>query len=511
MMNTDASLENCSDILFQNLSAGRGNKVAIYCEEKTTTYAQLAELANRSGNALKNLGIKQHEPIMMLLNDKPTLPAVFFGGTKAGYLMAVANPDFLSEEIQHLINVAGIKAVIIEALLYNKIKSIRQNCPTLEHVIVVGAEIENTLHYETLIAHASCDLEPVPTKAKDPAFLLFTSGSTGYPKGAIHKHQDMRYTYESFGRHILGIKTDDIVLSVSKMYFAYGLGNSLTHPYSVGASTILLPIGRTTTIIFEHIDKYRPTILFSVPSFYNQLLHDEDAKKHDLSSIRLCFSAGEKLPPTVALRWKEMFGLEIIDGLGSTEMLHTYLSNSPGKIRSKSIGQVVPGYEIKLVDAEGQTVKPGEHGVMMVRGGSSSPYYLNNPEKTDFTMRGDWIYTSDQFYQDEEGYFYFEGRADDMFKVGGIWVSPVDVEHLLMGHPAVNEVLVTWKEDESDMIQIKAQIVLKPTYPPSESTMKDIQKFIKLKIVAHKRPHFIEFVNELQKTSSGKKKRTQQK
>lgn len=503
------SHENASDILFHNIKSGYKDKVAIYCDGKQTTYGELAEMANQSGNLFKHLHLKPKSLILLLLHDKPTFPAVFFGGVKAGYIMAIANTNFNTQEIKNIIQNSEIETVVVEANLFHKIKPIRDECPHLKDIIVIGGEVENTHSYEKLLSACDGKLESVLSKGTDPAFIIYTSGSTGFPKAVVHKHQDLRVAHETFGVNILKIQPDDVVFSTSKLFFAYGFGNSLSLPYGSGSGTVLLTLGPTPSNVFDHIEKYKPTLFFTTPSFYNAMLHTEGFEKRDLSSIRLCISAGEMLPPTIYHKWKNTYGIEIIDGIGCTEILNNFISNVPGNVKLGSLGKVVPGYEAKLVNKEEKEVAVGESGVLMVKGGTSSPFYWNNPEKTAFTMRGDWIYTNDRFKQDEEGNFFFEGRDDDMFKVTGLWVSPSEIEHVLMEHQAIKECLVSGQLDSAGLVEILAQVVLRDNHEPSEEMTKDILKFIKLKIALYKQPKKIVYVDELPKTSTGKKKRMQ--
>jgi len=496
-------ITNLSNLLFQHLPS-KANKVAIYYEGDTITYGQLGDQANRLGNGLKNLKITPKSSVIILLHDKPAYVATFFGGLKAGYVMVLANTNLQPDSYKFLLNDTQAKCLVVDAILYSKIEPIRAYCPALEHVIVVGAEHTNTHSYEKIVQEASPDLDFFPWEENDPAFVLYTSGTTDTPKGVVHRHQDAHFAYEGFGKQILKIQPEDTICSLSKMFFAYGFGNSIIFPFSVGATLQIPPAWATPEAMFDFIEKQKPTLLCAIPSFYNAMLHVPDAEKRNLNSLRMCISAGEKLPKTVFEAWKKAFGFEIIEGVGSSEMLHIYISQLPSKVNPDAVGLTVPGFEIKLVNAQGQEVVVDEPGVMMVKGQSASTHYLNKPEQTQFSMRDGWIYTNDQFKKDREGYFYFIGRNDDLFKITGLWVSPLEVEHFLLEHPSVKECLVSPSIDASNLVTIKARIVLKKDTVPSDDLKKNLQRFLKSKLLPHKIPQTYEFVDNLPKSSTGK-------
>ena len=497
---------NASEVLFHNLEAGRGDKIAIYCGDETVTYAQLAETAGRVGNGLKDLGLEAGARVLMLLLDTPAFPATFFGTIRAGYVPIPANTVLPAGDYEYFINDSQAKAVVVDAALYPKIEAIRGNCPQLEHVILIGGEGEAGVHHwDGWLAAASPDLPPAGTHKDDQAFWLYSSGSTGFPKGVVHLQHDIRYTTETYAKHVLDIREDDITFSASKAFHAYGLGNNVTFPYSVGASTVLFPGRPTPQAAFEHIERYKPTLFFTAPTLYAAMLAVPDAeKRYDLSSLRLCVSAAEALPPELYKQWKARFGVEILDGIGSTELLHIFISNLPGKVKPGSSGVPVPGYEAKIVDEHGNPVPQGESGDLLIKGDSAAPFYWNKPEKTARTMRGEWVFTGDRYWQDEDGYFYYDGRSDDMLKVSGQWVSPIEVENTLIEHPAVLESAVVAARVEADLIKPKAFIILQEGYQPSDELAKELQNFVKSKIAPYKYPRLIEFVTELPKTATGK-------
>ncbi len=496
---------NVSEVLFHNLEAGRGDKVAVYCEERAVTYTQLAETACRVGNGLKSFGMEPGSRVMMLLLDTPEFPATFFGAIRAGYVPIPTNTILSTEEYQYLLQDSGAKAVVVSAPLYEKIALIIDGCSELDHVIVAGDNQPDTVYWDEWIAAASPELDPAPTHKDDQAFWLYSSGSTGFPKGVVHLQHDIPYTIETYAKQVLGIIENDIAFSASKAFHAYGLGNNVTFPYAVGASTVMHPGRPTPDAVFSLIDRFKPTIFYTAPTLYAALLAVTDAEKtYDLSSVRVCVSAGESLPAELYRRWQERFGVDILDGIGSTEMTHIFISNRLGDVTPGSSGKEVPGYEAKIIDEFGNPVPRGETGDLMVKGDSATPYYWNKPKKTEKTVRGDWIFTGDRYYQDEDGNYYYSGRSDDMFKVSGQWVSPVEVENTLIEHPAVLESGVVAVLNEDKIKRTKAFVVLQEGFEPSDELVKELQVFVKSRITPYKYPRMIEFVDSLPKTVTGK-------
>lgn len=499
---------NASELLFHNLEAGRGDKVAVYWEDKSYRYADMAQMASQIGNALLDLGMAAGERVLMLLQDTPHFPATFFGAMRAGLVPIPTNTVLPADNYQYFLQDSEAQAIVVSAPLYPKIASIRANCPTLKHVIVVGGESEilrgtqNDMDFDDLIGAASPLLEPAPTSPTDQAFWLYSSGSTGFPKGVVHLHKDIRYTTENYGKQVLGITEDDICFSASKAFHAYGLGNNVSFPYSVGASTVFLTGRPTPDRVYATIEKYRPTLFFTAPTLYTAMLAKYNSA--DMSSIRLCISAAEALQPEVYRQWKEKFSIDILDGIGSTEMLHIFISNREGDVVAGSSGLPVPGYELKIEDFEGNPVAQGYAGNLLVKGGSAAAYYWNRPEKTAHTMRGEWIFTGDRYHQDENGYYFYEGRSDDMFKVSGQWVSPIEVENTLMEHPAVLECAVVITKDQKGLQRTKACIILAEGYQASDELTKDMQTYVKSKMAPYKYPRIVQYFDDLPKTATGK-------
>ncbi len=496
---------NVSEILFNNLEAGRGDKVAIYCGDEKLSYGELAEMASSVGRGLQDLGLEPGARVLMLLLDAPAFPATFFGSIRAGYLPIPANTVLQPDDYSYFLQDSAAQAVVVDGSLYPQIEKITSNCPALKHIIVVEGEgAAGTLDWATWLASANTDLDPAQTNKDDPAFLLYSSGSTGFPKGVIHLQHDIPYTVETYAKQVLRIKEEDITFSASKAFHAYGLGNNVTFPYSVGASTVLFPGRPTPQAAFEHVERYHPTLFFAVPTLYAAMLATDVGNNMDFKTVRYCVSAAEALPPEVYRQWHARFNLEILDGIGSTEMLHIFMSNRPGQVKPGSSGVLVPGYDAKILDENGTSVEVGDSGDLFVKGGSAAPYYWNRPEKTKHTMRGDWLFTGDRYYQDKDGFFYYAGRSDDMLKVGGQWVSPIEVENTLLEHSAVLESAVVAARDEANLQRTKAFVVLHQGYRGSAELAKELQEFVKSRIAPYKYPRLVDFVEELPKTATGK-------
>jgi len=489
----------------RNVDAGRGDQIAIHYENRTYTYRQVQELMNRVGNALGSLGVEMENRVLLLLLDSPEFVASFWGAIKLGAVPIPVNTMMRSQDYHYFLNDSRAKVLIASKPLMAEIAPILPYAKYLRHVIVAGEPGPGQLAFDDLVESASSKLKAAETTADDAALWLYSSGSTGFPKGVVHLQHDMVYCADLYARGVLGMTEHDRTFSAAKLFFAYGLGNNLYFPFRVGAQCVLYPGRPLPEAMFEVIQRCRPTIFYGVPTLYAGMLAVKEAEaRYDLSSLRLCVSAGEALPAELFKRWHERFGLEIIDGIGTTEILHIFISNRSGKVKPGSSGIVVPGYEATIVDETGQPVKPGEIGNLRVKGDSIGAAYWNQHEKTKQTIQGEWIQTGDKYYQDEEGYFWYCGRSDDMLKVGGIWVSPVEVESTLFGHPAVLEVAVVGKEDADGLVKPRAFVVLKEGVTSTSELEAELKAFVKDKIAPYKYPRWIEFVPELPKTATGK-------
>src|ERR671925_243823 len=489
----------------RHLAEGRADRIALGYEGCTLTYGQVAEMVNRVGNALRGSGVEMENRVLLLLYDSPEFAASFFGAMKIGAVPVPISTTMRAQDYEHFLNDSRAKVLIAHRPLWDEVAKVRSRLKYLKHVVIVGEPVSDQQAFDRWTAEASPELEPAPTSQDDAAFWLYSSGSTGFPKAAVHLQHDMVYCADLYARPVLGISPEDITFSAAKLFFAYGLGNSLYFPFRVGASALLYPGRPLPETMFEIISRDKPTIFFGVPTLYAAMLAVRDAEaRYDLSSLRLCVSAGEALPPELFRRWKERFGTEILDGIGTTEILHIFISNRVGQVKPGSSGSVVPGYEAKIVDEAGDPVASGDIGNLLVKGESTCACYWNQHEKTKQTIKGEWIVTGDKYSQDANGYYWYAGRADDMLKVGGIWVSPIEVENTLIQHSAVLEAAVVGQADDDQLIKPKAFVVLNEGYTASPALEDELKGFVRDKIAPYKYPRWITFVPELPKTATGK-------
>ncbi|MCK4369290.1 MAG: benzoate-CoA ligase family protein [Dehalococcoidales bacterium] len=493
-------------LIDEMVEKGLGDKVAIYYKDKTYTYAEMQRLINKVGNALKILGVHMEERVMLVMYDSPEAMASFYGVIKIGAIPVSVNYMYTMHDYRYLLNNSRARTLIADADFIEQIEGFKEKLLYLENTIIVGEKTRAYhISFHDIVDRCSDKLDVAYTTFEDAAFWNYTSGSTGVPKAAVHLQHDVFSCIDSYGKGILGVTQDDILFSASKFFFAYGLGNSFFYPLSVGASVVLLPDRPRPETIFSTINRYHPTIFFGVPTLYANMLEVKDAeKKCDFSSLRICTSAGEALPTEIFAEWEERFGLEILDGIGSTELLAIFISNRPGDIKPGSSGKLVPGYQAKIVNDKGNKVPVGEVGTLQVKGESTALYYYRHSEQTKTSMLGEWFNTGDRYYRDAGGYYYYRGRGDDMLKVGGIWVSPIEVEDALVSHSAVLEAAVVAKKDEHHLVKPKAYVVLRKGRHPSEKLTKDIQTFVKKSIAPYKYPRWIEFIKKLPKTTTGK-------
>jgi benzoate-CoA ligase family protein len=491
--------------LDRHVAEGRGGRTAFWVGGRAVTYAEIARRANRLGNALLSLGVQMEQRVLLALPDRPEFAEAFWGAMKIGAVPVPVSEALPAEELAFLLQDSRARAVVASETAATAILTLRSRCPALEAVIAVGARRRGALEYERLLERASPDLPPADTSRDDVALWGYTSGSTGRPKAAVHLHHDLVYSAELVGRGVFGIGPDDVIFSASKLHFAFGLGNSLYFPALVGAASLLVPERLEAERIFELIQAERPTVLFAVATVYRRLLQVAEAERRfDLSSLRLCVSSGETLPPALFHGWESRFGHELLDVLGSTEALHDYIANRPGEARPGSSGRIVPGYEARLVDDAGRPVAPGLVGQLLIKGDSTAPCYWNRHERTKATMLGEWLRTGDMFYEDTDGYYYFCGRTDDMLKVGGMWVSPTEVEACLSEHAAVAEVAVIGRGDADGLTKPHAYCVLREGVAGSDVLAAELRESVRTRLGGYKSPRWIDFVAELPKTATGK-------
>ncbi len=493
----------------RHLDEGRREKIIIYTNSgEKITYKQLSERVNRSGNVLKNIGLNTGDRILMVVKDSPEFYYLFWGAIKAGFIPVPLNTLFRSNDYAYIIEDSKCASIIyspefkteVELALTQVSKSPDHSCLTEG---VSGSFLEQ-LH------SVSSELDAASTSKNDDCFWLYSSGTTGKPKGVVHSHRAMVVTSQLYGKDTLGVKEEDICFSAAKLFFAYGLGNAMTFPLWSGASCVLFAERPTPKSIFEVIQRFKPSIFFGVPTLYaaqlKQLKSDSNISPEyvDLSSIRISVSAGEALPSDILLRWKEYTKTDILDGIGSTEALHIFISNSPDDIKAGSSGRMVPGYHAKIIDETGEEVSKGEQGRLLIHGDSTCKYYWNNQQKSADTISDGWLYTGDSYHQDEEGYYFYGGRIDDMMKVGGIWCSPFEIEARLVAHPKVLEAAVVGREDDSGLIKPEAHVILINDDEESESVATELLEHCKSGLAPYKYPRWFNFPKELPKTATGK-------
>jgi len=485
-------------------------RIAIAGEPREVSYGELAALANRVGNALLAQGVSRGNRVLIVLPDSAEFVAAFFGAAKIGAIAVPVNPFARASDYIHYFENCEPRAAIVHSQSLAEFlpaSSVRPQIP-----IVVAGEEKINLHgvacakWSAWTAAASQHLAVADTSPGDPAFMLYTSGSGGAPKAAVHRHADMLVTSRNYAQNILGLRSDDLTFSVSKLFFAYGLGNGMYFPLSAGAKTLLNPQRTSVEHVIEMVARHRPTVFFAVPTFYAAVLREAEkpGQRVDFSSVRKCVSAGEALPAEMFNAWKKRFGIEILDGIGSTEMLHIFISSVPEKCKPGSCGFPVPGYEVKIVDDNEELVVTGEIGNLWVRGASAFAEYWRIPELTARTKRGEWTVTGDKFFCDSDGYYHYCGRADDMMKVAGMWVSPMEVENALLGHPHVAEAAVVVATDERGLSYSVAHVVLRGNVQGSEKLAGEICEHVKARLVSYKVPREVRFCSELPKTMTGK-------
>jgi benzoate-CoA ligase len=494
----------------RHIEEGRGDAIAIECEDRRVSYTSLYEYVNRTGAALRSeIDVRPGERVLLLMLDGPEMVFAFFGAIKIGAVPIPINTLWTPSDYEFVLRDSRASVVVVSAALHDRIAALVPKCPWVRHVVIVGdARERGATPFDALIGRAATELTPEPTCRDAPAFWLYSSGSTGRPKGCVHLQHDMSVCAESYARGVLGLEAGDRCFSVAKLFFAYGLGNAMYFPLAVGATSILWPGPVTPPVVYDLIERCRPTLFFSVPTHYAMLLaHRHDAREFDLSSIRCAVSAGEALPPAIFERFRERFGVEILDGIGSTEVLHIFISNRRGAVRPGSSGTPVPGYEAKLVDENGAPVGAGEIGSLLVKGDSTCAMYWNRHESTKNTIEGHWIRTGDHYYRDDEGFYWFAGRSDDMLKVGGLWVSPAELEHTLLEHPAVLACGVVGRPDHDGLIKPLAYVVPAKGIAPTPEMAGELQQFARARLADYKRPRWVEFVDALPTTATGKVQR----
>ncbi|HUA72782.1 MAG TPA: benzoate-CoA ligase family protein [Solirubrobacteraceae bacterium] len=497
---------NASTLLDANLEAGRAGNTAFLTADGSVSYDELASLTAAVASYLVDLEIQREQRVLMILDDSPAFPATFLAAMRIGAVPVPVNPMDRVDNYAYYLDDSYAKVLVVEASLLPALEAELQARLGL-HVLVVDGDPGPHASFDAVARDHAGELPPpADTHREDMAFWLYSSGSTGRPKGVVHAHRDIDVTVDQYARHVLQISAGDLCYSTTKLFHAYGLGNGLTFPLSVGACAGLVKGRSVPDRIFDAVARFRPTLFFSVPALYAAMLKAPGASDVDFSTVRACVSAAEALPAAVLARWQALTGVPILDGIGSTEMLHIYCSNTLSDLAPGTSGRPVPGYELRVVDERGLEVATGEAGDLMVRGDSCAAYYWHQRDKTRHSMRGEWFHTGDRYIFDADGHYVYQGRSDDMIKVGGLWVSPADVEGCLVRHPAVSEAAVIGVQIE-DLSRIKAFVIC--ASPPSDpdALANDLRAWCKDNLRRYEYPHVVEFVEDLPRTPTGKVQR----
>ncbi|GAB6908624.1 Benzoate--CoA ligase [Desulfosarcina cetonica] len=493
-------------LLERHLAGPQSERSAIIHKNETISYGELGCMANRIGNGLRQLGVAPGDRVILLLHDRPEFIALFLGAMKIGAVPVPINMLATAEDLDYFINDSQAAVVVVESELHTRLTPIIADAAHLKTVVVHGAAVPGTTELSQMMKDASDQLDVYPTAKTDHSYWLYTSGTTGRPKGVVHYHKDLVHAVEAWGQHVVQFTPEDRVLCSSKLFFSYGLNNALYLPLYYGASVILNPDRPLPEVILGLIEKHRPTGFFSVPTAYGQILNYLEAinQAPDLSSLRFCISAGEALPGSLFQRWKKKFDIDILDGLGSSEAGFIYISNRPGIVKENASGLALPGYAIEVRDELGKPLPAGELGELYVSSQTLFAEYWQKPDKTAETLVNGWMKTGDMGHIDAEGYFFYSARANDSMKVSGIWVSPLEVENALLSHPSVAECAVVAMQDAMDLIKPKAFVALKSGHTPSDDLGEALKRHVKEKLAPYKYPRVIEFVDDLPKTATGK-------
>ena len=503
--------------ILPNLTGGRANRPYMHCGDKTLTYGQLHEQSNRVGNVLKQLGVEPEQRVLLLLLDTLAFPVCFFGTVRIGAVAVPVNAMLRPADFAYMLEDSRARVLIVEHSLWPQVEATVEKLKYLKHVLIANGSVSGRPSLDDLLAKASPQLTTEPMHPDDAAFWLYTSGSTGAPKAAVHLHHDMVYVTHHYSEPVLGLTGNDVGFSAAKFPFAYGMGNSLYFCMPSGGCAVVQPARPTPEVCFATLERFRPSVFYGGPPVFNGMLNIYDAwlkgeqnppaKLPKLEYLRCSVSAGESLPPILYERWNKHFGSPILDGIGSTEMLHIFISNRMDALRPGSTGQIVPGYEARLVDEHGNDVADGEVGALLMKGDSAAPYYWNKHERSKITMLGEWTVTGDQFHRDAEGFYWYHGRNDDMMKVSGSWVSPVEVENALLTHPAVAMCAVVGHKDATGLMKPKAFVMLKAGSVAGDSLAEELKAHVKQHVSGFKAPHWVQFVTELPMTATGKIRR----
>jgi benzoate-CoA ligase family protein len=490
----------------RNVEEGRGARTALIGPGGTTTYAELAGLTNKSGNVLRELGVRAEERVLLVLSDSVEFVALWYGAQKIGAVTAEAYTFLHPKEYAYYLEYSRAGVVVADATTVDRVREAASSSHWLRRLLVVGADLDlgsREASFDALAEEAPDELEAAPTQRDDIAIWKFTTGSTGPPKAAVHPQHSPVLSFDWYARGVLAMREDDLVLPVPKLFFGYARDLTALYPFGVGAAGIVFPERTTPERIFELVARHRPSILVQVPTMMAAMTAHPDAAAQDLSSLRLCTSAGEALPAELLERWRTAFGVDVLDGIGSSEAYHIYISNRPGRVRPGSVGEVVPGYRARVVGEDGDEVADGELGTLWIEGDTAALMYWNEHEKTKEMFSGDVVKTGDLFVRDGDGFFWFRGRGDQLLKVGGVWVAPAEVEQCLTSHPDVVECAVVGYE-EGGLTLTRAHVVLREGVAPTRELGAALQDHVRANLSPHKYPRDVRFTVELPKTPSGK-------
>ena len=490
------------------LNAGRAATVAYVDDATHLSYAELAQRIRQCATALREMGLRREERVLLLAHDTVDWPVAFLGALYAGIIPVAVNTLLTADDYAYILSHSRVRAAIVSGALRPTLaQAIERATQAPEAIAVIRpapAPTTGDQDFGALVSAAAPAAEHAPTHADDVAFWLYSSGSTGKPKGTVHSHANLYWTDALYAKEVLRLTPDDTVFSAAKLFFAYGLGNALTFPLSAGARVVLMPERPTPQSVFKRLTEHRPTVFFGVPTLYAAMLAAPDLPPRAAVALTRCVSAGEALPKDIGERFTAHFGCEILDGIGSTEMLHIFLSNRAGSVQYGTTGKPVPGYEIELRGEDGRPVGDGEVGDLYVKGPTAALMYWNNRDKSRETFQGHWTKSGDKYLRRPDGYYVYAGRGDDMLKVSGLYVSPFEVEAALVQHPAVLEAAVIGKVDAEGLTKTKAYVVLKPGLAADAALEETLKTFVKDKLAPYKYPRYIEFIAELPKTATGK-------
>lgn len=502
-----ASFNSCGLFVDRHLDEGRTEKIVARGRTWTLTFGELHTAVCKMGNVLKSLGVKPGDRVMLFAKDSPAFFIGFLGAARIGAVVIPTNTFLRSADYAYMLNDSQSRAVLAADSTIEEVEAaLSQPGVVVEHRVVIDGKRGGWLPLDELLANVSADCPIAETTPNSPCFWLYSSGSTGSPKASVHAHKDMIYTSEYYAVETLGVTEDEVIFSAPKLFFAYGIGNSFSFPLYTGCTAILLEDRPTAENTLDMIERFKPTVYFGVPTLYAaQVALMEKGRKIEMRQTRLCLSGGEPLPPAVMERWKRLTRVDVLDGIGSSEGLHIYAQNLPGHTKSGSAGRPVPGYRLRVIDAEQKELPDGQPGELVVQGESFAKFYWNKPEKTAASWTKDgWFRSGDTMYRDKDGYFFFCGRGDDMLKVGGIWVAPFEIESALAAHPDVVEAAVIGAPDENELIKPKAYCVLRNREKAGPAMAQELIQFTKQRLAPFKYPRWVEFLDELPKTASGK-------